>query len=183
MEQRPGLGQLCRLLLKHAAFTVGGGSVTTVALERDFVEDEKWLSQDRFRTIYGLARLTPGTSILALTTGLGWDFYRWRGALLGLVCVAIPGSILAALLAAGYQEIYQNDIARRFMAGAAAAVCGFIAASVLKMIQPYLGAEQRLGTAVIFVAVLAVCLLGVSPFPVFVGLGVLGYLLPDGAGK
>lgn len=183
MEQRPSLGQLCRLLLKHAAFTVGGGSVTTVALERDFVEGEKWLSRDRFRTIYGLARLTPGTSILALTTGLGWDFYRWPGALLGLVCAAIPGSILAALLAAGYQEIYRNEIARRFMAGGAAAVCGFIAASVVKMIQPYLGADQRLGTAVIFVAVLAVSLLGVSPFPVFVGLGVLGYLLPDGTGK
>lgn len=181
MERRPGLWELCRLLLKHAAFTVGGGSVTTVALERDFVDGEKWLTRDRFRTIYGLARLTPGTSILALTTGLGWDFHRWPGALLGLVCAAIPGSILAALLAAGYQEIYQNEIARRFLAGGAAAVCGLIAASVLRMILPYLGPDQRWGTAAIFVVVLAVSLLGVSPFPVFVALGVLGYVLTGGA--
>lgn len=183
MDPRPSSGQLCRLLLKHAAFTVGGGTVTTVALERDLVETDKWLTRDRFRTIYGLARLTPGTNILALTTGLGWHFFRLPGAFLGLASAAIPGSILAALLAAGYQQVYQNEIAQRFMAGAAAAVCGFIAASNLKLIQPYLASGQRLITAAIFFGVLAVSLLGASPFPVFVGLGLLGYLMSDGAGK
>ena len=101
MEGNPTLSGLLRLLLKHAAFTVGGGSVTTIALERDIVDDLHWLSKDRFRALFGLARVTPGTNILALVTGIGWDFYRWPGALLGLACAAIPGAVLAALLAAG----------------------------------------------------------------------------------
>ncbi len=176
MAGSPTLGGLLRLLLKHAAFTVGGGSVTTIALERDIVDDLRWLSKDRYRGLYGLARVTPGTNILALVTGIGWDFYRWPGALLGLACAAIPGAVLATLLAAGYEQAYGNPMVRRFLLGAAAAVCGFIAASIWKLISPYLGAEGRVLTLVVFAVGLGVSLLGISPFPVIVALAVMGYL-------
>ncbi len=177
MPGRPDLGELCRLILKHAAFTVGGGSVTVVALERDLVESTGWITLDRFRTIYGIARITPGTSILALVTGIGWDFYRWPGALLALALSAIPGSVVAALLAAVYIQLYENDIARRFLVGTAAAVCGLIGASIWRMLQPYLKTEEVPSTLVVFVVVLALSFFGFSPFPIFLGLGVAGFFL------
>lgn len=179
MSSRPSLGQLCRLLLKHAAFTVGGGSVTMVALERDLVDQHQWIDKPGFRTIYGLARLTPGTSILALVTGLGWRFYGTTGALLSLAISAIPGSVLAALLASAYQQLYENEIARRFLAGAAAAVCGLIGASVFKMVQPYLHGAARTGSLLVFMAALAAALFGISPFQAFIALGIAGYFLPE----
>ncbi len=177
MTGRPGLGELCRLILKHAAFTVGGGSVTVVALERDLVDSSRWISLDRFRTIYGIARITPGTSILALVAGIGWDFYRWPGALLALALSAIPGSVVAALLAAVYVQLYENDIARRFLVGAAAAVCGLIGASIWRMLQPYLKSEEVPSTLVVFGVVLVLSFFGFSPFPIFIGLGVAGFFL------
>lgn len=177
MNSRPSLIELCRLLLKHAAFTVGGGSVTTIALERDLVEHNHWLSLAQFRTTYGLARLTPGTSILALATGLGWEMHRWPGALLALACATIPGSILAALLAAAYQQLLHNDVAQRFLAGTAAAVCGLIAASIWRMVSPYVQGSLIWSTCIIFAFVLVLAILGISPFPVFIALGVVGYLM------
>ncbi len=177
MGGRPGLGELCRLILKHAAFTVGGGSVTVVALERDFVETTRWISLERFRTVYGIARITPGTSILALTTGLGWDFYRWPGAILALSFSAIPGSIVAAFLAAIYVQVYENEIARRFLVGTSAAVCGLIGASIWRMMQPYIKDKQVSSTIMIFALVLGLSIFGFSPFPIFIALGVAGYLL------
>ncbi len=176
MSDGPSFVGLSRLLLKHAAFTVGGGTVTMVALERDLVDDLKWMTRDRFRALYGLARITPGTNILALVTGIGWDFHRWPGALMALACAAIPGAILATLLAAGYEQAYRNPIVQRFLLGAAAAVCGFIAASVWKLLSPYLWGERRGITIVVFAVGLAVSLLGVSPFPVIVALAVAGYV-------
>ena len=148
-----------------------------VELERDVVQGRGWLAHSRFRTIYGLARLTPGTSILALTTGIGWDLYRWPGAVAGLAVSAIPGSILAALLAAGYEQVYGNETARRFLAGSAAAVCGLIGASIWRMVSPYLGGVARRGSVLVFACALGISLLGVSPFPVFIALGIAGYLL------
>ena len=177
MSGRPALGEFCRLILKHASFTVGGGSVTVVAMERDFVDSTRWLSLDRFRTIYGIARITPGTSILALVTGIGWDFYRWPGALLALSMSAVPGSIVAALLAAVYIEVYENELARRFLTGTAAAVCGLIGASVWRMLQPYLETGQVSSTVLVFAVVLALSFFGFSPFPIFIGLGIAGFFL------
>lgn len=179
MAARPSLLDFCRLILKHATFTAGGGSVTTVALERDLVESQPWLTLARFRALYGLARITPGTSILALVTGLGWEFHRWPGALLGLTIAAIPGGLLAVLLAHLYLRVSHLPTARALLAGAAAAVCGLIAASIWRMLKPYLTPTLRLSTAVLFFAILAVALSGLNPFPVFVGLGVLGYFLPQ----
>ena len=177
MSGRPALEEFCRLILKHASFTVGGGSVTVVAMERDFVDSTKWLSLDRFRTIYGIARITPGTSILALVTGIGWDFYRWPGAFLALSLSAIPGSIVAALLAAVYVEVYENEFARRFLVGTAAAVCGLIGASVWRMLQPYLKTGQLSSTVLVFAVVLVLSFFGFSPFPIFIGLGIAGFFL------
>ncbi len=177
MAGRPALGELCRLVLKHASFTVGGGSVTVVAMERDFVDSNRWMSVDRFRTIYGIARITPGTSILALVTGIGWDFYRWPGAILALSLSAIPGSIVAALLASVYVELYENQIARRFLVGTAAAVCGLIGASIWRMLQPYLKTEQLSSTLIVLAVVVALSFFGFSPFPIFIGLGVVGFCL------
>lgn len=176
MSASPSLSGLSRLLLKHAAFTVGGGTVTMIALERDLVDDLHWLSRDRFRALYGLSRLTPGTNILALVTGIGWDFHRWPGALVALACASIPGAILAALLAAGYEQIYRNPIAQRFLLGAAAAVCGFIAASIWKLLWPYLEGDGRLITVAVFAVGLGISLFGISPFPVIVALAITGFV-------
>ncbi|WP_031499471.1 chromate transporter [Bryobacter aggregatus] len=174
MGARPSFLQLCRVLLKHAAFTVGGGSVTTIALERDLVDHHGWLSRDRYRALYGLSRLTPGTSILAMVTGIGWHFFQWRGACVSLFCAVVPASILAALLASAYQLVYQNPTAKRFLLGAAAAVCGFIAASLFGLLSPYLKDKRFAQTFLIFAFAFAVAIWGLNPFPVILGLAIAG---------
>lgn len=179
MTARPGLRALCRTLFKHAAFTVGGGGVTMIALEREIVEEHRWLTQDQFRAIYGLARITPGTSILALVTGIGWHFHGWTGAIAALLLNAVPGSFLAALLASGYRLVYGHPQAQAFLAGAAAAVCGLIGATIWKMIEPYMKGTILVGSAVVFGLVFVLAVFDVSPLPVFVALGVAGYLLPE----
>lgn len=171
-----GLGSLCRLFMRHAAFTVGGGGVTTVALERDLLE-RQWLDRDTFRAFYGLARLTPGTVLLALVTAIGWHFYRWRGALLALFIASLPGAILAAILTEIQALSQQSEIGRRFFAGSAAAVCGLLAASIWRVIEPYLDAERRAGSGVVVALALAAAAANLSPFVVIVSAACVGYFL------
>lgn len=175
MKRRPGLMELGRLMWKHAAFTVGGGGVTMIALERDIVEREGWMGPERFRALYGVAKLTPGTSILALAAMIGWEFGRWRGALAMLAVASLPGCLLAAGLTAAYQSFVEEPAVRSFVAGAAAAVCGLIAATIWGMVEPYWRGEQRVTSCVVFLAALGMALWGWSPLPVLVGFGVGGY--------
>lgn len=174
--QRPSFAALCRLLMRHAAFTVGGGGVTTVALERDLLE-RQWIDRDTFRAFYGLARLTPGTVVLALATALGWHHYRWRGAVSALVIASLPGSILAALLTHVQTLSQQSHIGRAFFAGSAAAVCGLLAASIWRVVEPYLDPLRRASSLLVVAIAVGAALLQVSPFAVIVAAGALGFLL------
>jgi chromate transporter len=177
-ESPPSFRAFLQIILKHAAFTFGGGSVTVVALERDFVDELHWLTRDSFRTLYGLARLTPGTTILALITGLGWTFFRWRGALAALAIAAIPGAILAVLFASAYQLLLPNPTARLFLGGAAAAVTGFIAASLWRIVAPYWQSSQRRLCLAVYAFALALTIAGAPPFPVILGLAIAGFFWP-----
>ncbi len=174
--QRPSFAALMRLLTRHAALTVGGGGVTTVALERDLVE-KGWLDRDTFRAFYGLARITPGTVLLALVTAIGWHLYRWRGALAALVIASLPGSILAAILTQVQTLSQQSAAGRAFFAGSAAAVCGLLAASIWRIVEPYLTPVHRVSSLIVVALAVAAAIFKLSPFLVIVAAGAAGFLL------
>ncbi len=176
---RPEWSAWWKLLARHAALTAGGGGVTTVALERDLLE-RGWLERETFRTYYGLARLTPGTVLLALVTAIGWHFFRWRGAGVALVTASLPGSVLAACLTEGQALAMRSDWGRAFFAGTAAAVCGLLAASIWRVVAPYLDPVRRWSSVGVLALAASAAWLGWPPFLVIVGTGVLGFVVAGG---
>ena len=66
------LGALTALFFRSGSLTLGGGSSIQAVLLRELVEQRGWLSAAEFGLIYGLARFTPGTNVLACTAALGW---------------------------------------------------------------------------------------------------------------
>ena len=59
-----------------------GAAAAAAALRRDLV-DKGRLSASAFDEAYAVARVTPGTNLLAMYTLLGERFAGWRGALIG----------------------------------------------------------------------------------------------------
>jgi chromate transporter len=173
---RPSFAALLRLLSRHAALTVGGGGVTTVALERDLIENG-WLDRDTFRAFYGLARITPGTVLLALVAAIGWHFFRWRGAIAALAIASLPGSILAAALTEVQTLSQQSAAGRAFFAGGAAAVCGMLAASIWRIVEPYLTPVHRVSSLIVVSLAVAAAIFQLSPFLVIVAAGLAGFIL------
>src|SRR6185503_16479445 len=84
------LRRLVLLFLRVGNLTFGGGDPTMAALQRELVVSREWISAERYALIFGLARATPGTNLLAFTAGVGWQLARWRGALLAVVAGSIP---------------------------------------------------------------------------------------------
>jgi chromate transporter len=154
---------------------MGGGTVTSIALETDLVERSRWLTLQQYRTIFGLARLTPGTNILAIVAGVGWTLHGWRGVLGSLSSLVIPSAVLTTLFAAAYVWLLQWPMAQRFFAGAAAAVCGLLFVSILKVIQPYSLPAHRLETTLVLSAAAALAVYDIPPLPIMVLLALLGY--------
>lgn len=105
------------------------------------VERRRWLDSAEFGLIYGLARFTPGTNVLACSAALAWRLGGWPAAIAAVVAVSVPASVLVLLLLTGYQQTRNNPWVGHAISGALIAVVALIAVSAWKIVKPY--AVQR----------------------------------------
>ncbi len=67
----PTLRKLTGIFLRIGNTTFGGGLPTIAALQRELVEQRAWLSQEDYALAFSLARVTPGTNVIAFCTAVG----------------------------------------------------------------------------------------------------------------
>ena len=75
------LRRLLFLSLRVGNSTFGGGEPTMAVFQRELVGRRGWLSPEQYGLAYGLARVTPGTNVLAFCAAAGWQLLKWPGAL------------------------------------------------------------------------------------------------------
>ncbi len=95
--QPPNLLNLALIFLRVGNTTVGGGEPTVASLQRELTR-RGWLSAEHFGLAYALARITPGTNMLAFCAAAGWYVLGVGGALSGVLAVTIPSSVLVVFL-------------------------------------------------------------------------------------
>src|SRR5579872_3489231 len=59
------------IFLRVGNLTFGGGDPTMAALQSELVHTRGWLTAEQYALIYGLARITPGTNLLAFSAASG----------------------------------------------------------------------------------------------------------------
>ena len=181
-EPTPALQQIARAFIRYANATFGGGSATTAVLHRALVEERSWIDPQRFALIYALARLTPGTNLLALCTGLGWQLRSWRGAVIALLAASIPCSVIVILVSYFFGQLGHNRIAQLSIRGALAAAVGITIITCWTISKPYFKSRQWPRAALISITafVLAVAF-RISPIQILLGAAFVGVLLPPRA--
>ena len=92
---RFSLHEIAWVMFKTGTLTVGGGGATTAAIQREMVEEKKWLSQEDFSLCYALGRITPGTNLFAMCAAVGYRMAGWPGAVACLVMASLPSSMVA----------------------------------------------------------------------------------------
>lgn len=158
------LGTLVALSFRVVAFTFGGGEPTMAVFYQEFVERRKWLSPETYALIFGLARVTPGTNLLAFCVGCGWHLRGWPGALAVGLVTSLPGSAAAVLLSSMYGALGRNPGAAAVVGGMLAAAVGLMAGGACQLVRRYLRPGQALRTVFLTVGAFGLSLsLGWSP--------------------
>ena len=104
----PRLVQIANAFARYANFTLGGGSATVAVLHRELMDKRKWISNDDFSLCFGLARLTPGTNLLAFCTGVGWLLRGMAGAMIALLAASIPCAVFVVAATAMFSRWQEN---------------------------------------------------------------------------
>jgi chromate transporter len=174
----PTLRQLTGVFFRVGNTTFGGGLPTMAALQRELVEQNRWLSPEDYALAFSLARVTPGTNVIAFCVATGGQIMGLRGALAATLAETGPSAVLAILMTQGYETWRGNAWVMAGVAGTIAAVVAMMWASIWFMVSPYLtglGSALR-GLAITLGAFAAVSKFGLSPLSV-IGLAVVVGLL------
>ena len=138
------------------------------ALQREFVERENWLAPEDYALAFSLARVTPGTNIIAFCAATGAQILGTRGALIGVFSETLPSAALAVLMTQGYESWRTNPVVMAGVAATIAAVVGMMWSAVWGLVAPHWGGMQRSIRTVTITggAFLAFWKLGMSPLPI-----------------
>lgn len=143
------LGVISSVFLRIGNTTFGGGDPTIVALQRELVEHRGALSAERYALVYALARITPGTNMLAFCAGAGWFLRGWPGAVIAVAAVTVPSSLLGIVLLNAFELLLANPIASVAIGAMIAAAVGLMFAGAWLLARPYIGRSTWLRSGVV----------------------------------
>jgi chromate transporter len=127
--------KLISLFCRVGGLTFGGGNASTAELHRQLVRRRGWLDESQFKLCYVVARITPGTNFLAFCVAVGWEMASWRGALIAILSISIPSSLIVLLLTHLYDLWSNQPIAAVIIRGILAAAIGIIVSSAFVLVR------------------------------------------------
>ncbi len=174
---RPSLKSLALIFFRVLNLTFGGGDPMMAALERELVPRRGWLTREHYGLAYGLARITPGTNVLAFCAGVAWVIRGWPGAALAVVGGSAPSALVAVWLTYAYQAMKDNPLAIGAITGLLASAVGMMLAAAWTLVRPNLAPGKWLRAAV-FAGGAAVFSIAApaSPILVLLAAAVAGFL-------
>jgi chromate transporter len=191
---RPSLAALTGVFFKVGNTTFGGGPPTMAALQREFVDRHGWLTQEEYGLSFALARVTPGTNVMAFCAATGWQILGWVGAIAGTFSVTLPSAVIAVLITVGYENWRTNPLALAAINGTVAAVAGMMLATVYSLVKPHMGASGSQASGMSLIrsvraiaisggAFLALWKFGLTPLQIIALVLVVGLLWRDPADR
>jgi chromate transporter len=173
-------GQAVRAWLAISLQTFGGPAGQIAVMQRELVEERRWIGPQRFLHALNYCMLLPGPEAQQLAVYIGWLLNGLRGGLAAGILFVLPGMAALLALAAIYVAWGDATAVTAIFAGLAPAVVAVVAQAVLRVGSRALSHPALVAIAVASFAALA--LFGV-PFPLVVaaaaGIGwLLGRLAP-----
>jgi chromate transporter len=166
----PGTLSLSKLALIHfrvGNFIFGGGDPSLAALHSEIVATKRWITPEKYTMIFALARITPGTNLLAFCAGISWELLGWVGAIAALLAMTIPASIMVVILTHSYGLLQTNGLAMAAMGGVLAAAVGMMPAAAWQLVSPQLDRKRWLHAVLVVGAAVALSLgLAISPIQI-----------------
>ncbi|HEY2996883.1 MAG TPA: chromate efflux transporter [Methylomirabilota bacterium] len=168
------VGEVARLFLKLGLIAFGGPAAHIALMREEIVRRRRWVSNERFLDLVGMANLIPGPTSTEVCIYLGYVRAGWPGLIVAGVCFIVPAMLLVLALAWLYVRYGATPSAAAAMYGITPVIIAIVAQALWA-----LGRTAVKGPllAAIGVAVLALALAGLNVLVLLLGGGVVVMLL------
>ena len=149
-----------------------------VVLGRELVNRQGWISQPDYELAYAVARVTPGTSIIAFCAAAGWLILGTMGALAAVFALTAPTAVFAVLLLQAFETGASHPLALSALNATVAAVSGMMGATVYIIVRPFSKGWNATARTIVIGggAFLASWHFSVSPIPILAATTLAGVL-------
>jgi chromate transporter len=174
VPERTRMAELALYFLRLGFLGFGGPVALVGQMERELVNDKKWLSKEQMRESIAICQSLPGP--LAIQVGVYVAYLRcgFWGAWLGGWCFILPNFVIVAALGALY--VYLGDLqpVTAIFYGVSPAVIALILHSCYRLAK--LGMEDWLQWAIAAVCLVVTVVLQAEVALLFIGAGLVGIL-------
>lgn len=140
----PSLKTFSLYFLRLGTFGFGGPIALAGAMQRDLVDERKWLSREDYAEGLALAQLAPGPLAAQLAMYLGWVHSGVRGATVVGLAFILPSFAMVLALSALYVRFGGLPCIRGVFYGVGAAVIALIARGAFKLARSTLAKDWLL---------------------------------------
>jgi chromate transporter len=177
----PSLRALFLVFGKIGLFSFGGGSTTLVLMEQEVVRRRGWLSNHQFLFTMALSRMWPGVHLLAQSVLIGHVLRGLAGALICLVGMMLPATVVTIVFTAFFVVLRENPVGAGMIAGVLPATAGLAFAVAYRFARAEVAGERRVAGATILAlaggSFVLMALLRVSSVITVIGAGILAIFL------
>jgi len=171
------LGQLFWIFLKIGTFTFGGGYAMIPLIQKEIVDNKKWLSLEEFVDIMAIAQAAPGAIAINAATYSGYKVAGSGGALVAALAATLPSFVILLLVAVFFARFENQPAVIAFFKGVRPAIVALILAAAYSVGKTVLKSAASIGLTI--VAFLALIVFNMHPiFVIILGAlaGIVYYL-------
>ena len=111
---------------KIGAFTFGGGYAMIPLIQREVVENHKWLDDEDTMSVIAISESTPGPIAINMATFVGYRTAGVLGAACATLGVVLPSFVIILLVSGVLREFYDLEAVRYAFEGIRAGVLALI---------------------------------------------------------
>ena len=170
---RPSLASLFLSFLRLGAASFGGPAMVAY-VKRMAVGRKAWLTEPEFQQGVALCQAVPGATAMQSAAYVGLRVRGLPGAVCAYVGFGLPAFVLMLSLSIAYQHAVQIGAVTSMLAGLRALVVALVANAAWTFGR---SSVKNLPQAVLATVTAVLFFLGVSPFLIVVGAGLVGMLV------
>lgn len=174
-ETRPQPASLTDLFVSFTLLALQGFGGVLAIVQRELVENKRWLTQEEFIEDWAVAQIMPGPNVVNLSLMIGGRYFGLAGAMAALAGMLVVPLIVLLLLALVYAQHAQHPGVAGALRGMGAVAAGLIAATGLKLLRALKTNPLGLPVCLILCAAcfIAIAVLRLPLAYVLIGLGSL----------
>ncbi|MGI6777932.1 MAG: chromate transporter [Acetivibrionales bacterium] len=163
------------VFFKIGAFTIGGGYAMLPLIEKEVVENQKWIEEKEIIDVFAIVQSVPGVIAINSSIYLGYRIAGLAGALAAALGVILPSFVVILIIAFMLFSFNENIYIQKAFGGIRAGVTAMIGLTAVKLGKSVI--KDKAGVILAAASFIAIVVFDIHAIFTILAGGLAGYLI------